>query len=362
VAGTGAWKHDASQRQWLPVTDGPWLVVASSRGVRIFSLLSLQVASSQLIEVLGEGWFCPDGEILVAPPVFTDPGSSPDLGERWAYWLTRTHAGELHLYGIGLTLTKPLSDPLKWELKVARSPNQRSAGLASVRAVRGVQGLRVLVLASGQSLATFEPPKKAGRLSFLHQVETKYDWDIGHTFSDTNRLILLPPSDGNWLRRYGAVGVLSGLNDRRFVRFSLQVNGIRISEVQGTGHPVGVADLPEGYCWVYFNEVRLGHVNTMDQTTLSRELQQADRFDRVRVAGRIVALSGQNDMGRPILRVFDLLSRTTYHSDDWSHAGSLFPLPAILGPALFTIDRDDRDQLALTRHWLVPSPLSGVRT
>ncbi len=353
------WSHDDTPRRWLAASDGPWLVTASKAGVRAFCLLPLASHAGQLEDYLSDGWRCPAGRAVVGPPVIAAPppntsgANTPGrAAERWAYWLTHSNDGGLSLHGSRLSLTDQASGGLgEWPLEAKAKAS--SVGLASVRDDTGTR----LVLVAGHTVTVFPPPQPGERLGGALAATAGVELDIGDGFARTPRLVVLPAADPG--QRTVAVGMTGGDASGEFLRVILPpTGGIRLGGVTGAGHPVGAAALADGPAWVYLSRTALGRVNTLDQTATATDLQRTDAFDRVRVAGRVVALSGLSDTSRPVLRVYDLLSRRTFHWDDGDRREQ-FPLPAILGPYLFTADRTAGGAVVLHRHPLTPSPPGG---
>ncbi len=351
VGRTEPWPHDVEPRRWSALADGPWLIQASHAGVRLFTLLSIFEAGEKVLpDLVPGGWTCPPGERLLGRPIFVSSSCRSDPTARRLYWLTSGKASNsIRLWCWSLSLAKPISKPTFWPLHAEGFSTERGAAVIEIPSA---EESPALLVAGGRALLTFQAPLALESIAAVRTVTAPIALDLGDNFGDTLRLFVLSPT----LRHGGstsvAVGVENGIATRQFLRVIVTPIEIQCSLVAGTGHPVGVAHLEFGSVWVYLNESMLGWVNTLEQVHGTRELQKAERFDNIRVAGRVIALSGQGGNGRRILRVVDLTSRLVYHDDDSPLAASRFTLPAIIGSALLTVDQHDHGSRCLARYWL----------
>ena len=297
---------------------------------------------------------------MASQPVFADPFVNCAPAERWVYWLTRCEAdGALKLHGLR-AIPGVASEPVTWKLGSAFKANLKACGLLSLRTSGG---LRRLVIAFGKSIAAFPPlcPLDGQKVSSegFQLATSESEINTGSPFAEIGQPVALPaimsPS------RDIAFGLRNGAKDRCFLRATISADRIRLGVVQQVGMPIGTATFGEFPVWIYQSDSHLGRVNTMDQSTSTRDLQPVDLFQRARVSGRVVALSGQNQNGRPILRVYDLLSRKCFHHDDAGYGGD-FSLPVAIGHMLFSADRVTSGDFNINRHSLVVSDTSGVRS
>lgn len=355
------WPHDLQSRRWTANGEGPWLVQSSGAGVRVFcTLASVNMGQSTLPELFPGGWVCPPAEKMLGRPIIVGFEDATDRSARKLYWLTRSadNPESLRIWYWAISLSTPMSAPTNWTLSAEGLSAVRGAGIVALPTGEPREPPRLLV-AGGKALLAFAAPIADRPLPKILSVSTPFQMDLGTNFADTLRLFVLPQNVRSRDPISVAVGVEDGIAARRFARVVVGDDEIQFSMVMGTGHPVGVANLDSGSVWVYLNESILGWVNTLEQVNATRELQRADRFDEIRVAGRVIALSGQNESGRGILRVCDLTTRKFYHTDESPLAGSRFTLPAIIGAAILTVDQHDHGSRSLSRYWLYDPKCSG---
>jgi len=358
VGRTEPWPHDVVPRRWSALADGPWLIQVSHAGVRLFTLLPIFGSGEKVLQdLVPGGWTSPPGERLLGRPIFVSSSDESDPTARRLYWLTDSKISDsIRLWCWSLSLAKPIAKPTSWPLKAEGFSSERGAAIIEIPST---EESPALLVAGGGALLAFQAPLGGETSLSVRTVTTPIPLDLGNNFGDTLRLFAL----SSILRSGGstsvAIGVENGIATRQFLRVVVTPNEIQCSPVAGTGHPVGVAHLESGSVWVYLNESMLGWVNTLEQVHGTRELRKSERFDSIRVTGRVIALSGQGGNGRRILRVVDLTSRLVYHDDDSPLAASRFTLPAIIGSALLTVDQHDHGSRCLARYWLYDHNRAG---